>query len=78
MLIEEKDNPRKLVLFWISKEEANDPELKLSINKQLSEWKEKKYTPVILESGNGNLESDINMLLKHNYEIVRKRESKSA
>lgn len=75
MKIEIRERPFKTVLFWMSKEEAADKELNASLKPRFAEWKKKKYLPVIFESGDGNLEDSMYMLMKRNLEVLAKAEN---
>ena len=75
MKIEIRERPFKTVLFWMSKEEAADKELNASLKPQFAEWKKKKYLPVVFESGDGNLEDSMYMLMKRNIEVLAKAEN---
>ena len=75
MKIEIRERPFKTVLFWMSKEEAADKELNASLKPQFAEWKKKKYLTVIFESGDGNLEDSMYMLMRRNLEVLAKAEN---
>jgi len=70
MKIEIRERPYKVVLYWMSKEEAENKNLIDSLKPQFLAWKDKKYLPVIFESGNGNLEDSMYMLMRRNLEIL--------
>ena len=74
MKFEIKEQPYKTVFFWLSSEEGKDKNFLNSLNSSLNEWKSKKYLPVIFESGEGNIEDSIYMLMKHNFEILAKKD----
>ena len=71
---EVNEEPYKTVIFWLSKEECEDENFLASLQPQFKEWKSKKYQPVVFESGTRNLEDDMYMLMKHNYEVLAKEE----
>ena len=73
MKIEVKEAPFKTILFWISTEEANNEHFMSSLRSRFKYIKDNKYLPVILESGTGNMEDHMYLLMKHNYEILAKR-----
>ena len=70
MKIEVRERPYKAVLFWLSREEAGDESLIASLTPQFSKWKSKNYLPVVFESGDGNLEDSMYMLMKRNLEVL--------
>lgn len=74
MKIEVREIPHKTVFFWLSRAEAADSRIMNSLTPQFKIFKNQGYTPVVFESGIGNLENSIYMLLKHNYEILAKKE----
>ena len=70
MKIEILEKPHRTVLFWTSKEEAANKAPMDSLKPQFAEWKRKKYLPVVMESGDGNLEETMYCLLKRNMERI--------
>ena len=72
MKIEVREYPRKVVYYWISNEEGQDKELMASLIPRFNEWKSKNYLPVVFESGAGNLEDSMYLLMKRNYEDLAK------
>ena len=72
MKIEVRERPYKTVLFWLSREEAGDEDLMASLNPQFSKWKAKNYLPVVFQSGDGDLEDSMYMLMKRNLEVLAK------
>lgn len=74
MRIEVKESPHPLVLFWISREEGADKEFMELLKPQFRAWKSKKYQPILFESGAGNQEDSMYLLMKRNYEILAKRQ----
>ena len=75
MKIEIRERPYKTVLLWMSKEEAADEELQASLKPKFAEWKKKNYLPIVFESGEGNLEDSMYMLMKRNLEVLAKDEN---
>ena len=75
MKIEKRERPYKTVLFWLSGEEAADKALMTTLRSQFFAWQAKNYLPVVLESGKGNLEDNIYMLMKRNLEIIAKSDT---
>lgn len=74
MKIEVKENPKKLVLFWISREEGTDKIFIDALKPQFKAWKAKGYQAVLMESGTGNLEDSMYQLMKQNYVSLAKRQ----
>ena len=72
MKIEVRERPYKTVLFWVSRKEASDKAFMATLKPQFAKWKAQKYQPVVLESGEGNLEESMYMLMKRNLEILAK------
>lgn len=73
MKIEVREVPFKIIMFWISAEEANDDRFMSSLKSRFKHLKDKKYLPVVLESGKGSLEDHMYLLMKHNYDLIAKR-----
>ena len=73
MKIEIRERPYKVVLYWMSREEAENKNLIDSLKPQFLAWKDKKYLPVIFESGDGNLEDSMYMLMRRNLELMVKK-----
>ncbi len=74
MKIEVREVPHKTVLFWLSRVEAADSQVMNSLKLQFKSWKDKGYLPVVFESGEGNMEDHLYLLMKRNYEILAKKE----
>ena len=75
MKIEIRERPYKTVLLWMSSEEAADEDLKASLKPRFAEWKKNKYLPIVFESGEGNLEDSMYMMMKRNLEVLAKDEN---
>ncbi len=73
MRIQVRETPIKAVLFYVSKEEAENKELINSLNPQFDSWKSKGYFPAVFESGEGSLEDGMYMLMKYNMELIAKK-----
>ena len=72
MRIQVKEEPFKAVLFWLSKQEAADKEGMATLKAIFPSIKEEGYLPVIYESGDGDLEESITLLIKnHIYEMAK-------
>lgn len=74
MKIQYKSSPPKLVYIWLSREEGQDQSLLDSLKPRYAQWKKQGYMPVVMESGNGKLEDSMYLLMKHNYELIAKRQ----
>ena len=74
MKIEVRETPHKAVLFWLSRAEAADTQMMDSLKTQFKNWKNRGYLPVIFESGEGNMEDHLYLLMKRNYELLAKKE----
>lgn len=75
MKIEIRERPYKTVLLWMSREEAADEKLTASLKPKFAAWKKKNYLPIVFESGEGNLEDSMYMLMKRNLEVLAKDEN---
>lgn len=74
MKIEVREIPHKTVLFWLSRAEAADSQVMDSLKSQFKSWKNRGYLPVVFESGEGNMEDHLYLLMKRNYELLAKKE----
>lgn len=74
MKIEVREVPCKAVLLWLSRTEAADNQVMDSLKSQFKSWKNRGYLPVVFESGEGNMEDHLYLLMKRNYEILAKKE----
>ena len=74
MKIEVREVPRKTVLFWLSRAEAVDTQVMNSLKAQFEGWKSRGYLPAVFESGEGNMEDHLYLLMKRNYELLAKKE----
>ena len=75
MKIDIKETPRKMVLIWLSVEEANDNKLREQLQDKYAEWKAEGYLPVVFKSGTSNPEINMRLLMKHNYEVYAQKSS---
>lgn len=74
MKIEAKEQPMKIVYYWMSHEEGNDEELMASLRPQFREWKAKGYLPAVFVSGTQKLEDVLYLLMKNHYEKLAKKQ----
>ena len=70
MKIEYIDNPNKLVIMWLNNSEAADAEMQKNLVSMFNECKEKGYMPFTIESGFGNLETSMHMLIERNFKTI--------
>lgn len=64
----------RILEIWLTKPEKYNTMLRESLKPLYKEWKAKKYLPVVYESGESDLKESILGLLRHNREVVAKRE----
>ena len=74
MKIQYKEGPPKLVYIWLSREEGEDHALLDSLKHRIKSWRGQGYMPVVMESGRGNLENSMFLLMKHHYELKAKKQ----
>lgn len=74
MRIQYQENPTKLVYIWLSREEGQDKALLDSLGPQYAAWRADSYMPIVMESGKGDLEHGMYLLMKHHYEKIAKRQ----
>lgn len=64
MIVTQKEGKTKSVIFWLTNAEKNDPALRASLKPQFAHWRAKGYLPVVMESGEGDLELSMRYLMK--------------
>ena len=74
MKLQFKEAPVKIVYIWISREEGQDKALLDSLKQRYAAWRAKGYMPVVMESGEKNLEDSMYLLMKHHYELIAKKQ----
>ena len=74
MRIQYQENPTKLVYIWLSREEGQDKALLDSLKPQYAAWRADGYMPVVMESGKGDIEHGMYLLMKHHYEKIAERQ----
>ena len=74
MKIDYVEEPLRQVRIWLTRAEGKDQTLLESLKPRYKEWKAQGYLPVVFESGESKLEDDMYMLLKHNYDLLRKKQ----
>lgn len=75
MRIDVQEKPMKIAAFWVSKAEAADKDFMDSLRPQFKAWKRKNYLPVVYEAGEENIEDNMYMLMRHNYDLKVRNES---
>jgi hypothetical protein len=61
--VREKD---KIAEIWLTKDESNDSTLRQKLRPFYSEYRQKKYTVAVFESGRNSLYSNVESLVLHN------------
>ena len=74
MKIEVREIPHKTVLFWLSRAEAADSQVMDSLKPLFKSWKNRGYLPVVFESGEGDMNDSMYLLMKRNFELLAKKE----
>ena len=67
---------RKIVEIWMTREEKKNEALKATLKPMMKQYKEKKYTVVIFESGEQKLENMTSALLLYNRRLSAQIEVK--
>lgn len=67
---------RKIVEIWMTREEKRNEALKATLKPMMKQYKEKKYTVVIFESGEQNLGDMTSALLLYNRRLSAQMEVK--
>ena len=75
MRIDVQEKPMKIAAFWVSKAEAADKNFMDSLRPEFKAWKRKNYIPVVYEAGEENIEDNMYMLMRHNYDLKVRNES---
>ena len=75
MRIDVQEKPMKIAAFWVSKAEAADKNFMDSLRPEFKAWKRKNYLPVVYEAGEENIEDNMYMLMRHNYDLKVRNES---
>ena len=74
MKIDYVETPLRQVRIWLTRAEGQDQALLDSLKPRYKEWKAQGYLPVVFESGESKLEDDMYLLMKHNYELLAKKQ----
>lgn len=70
--------PKRAQLYWLSKNEAEDETFMAFLKTMIVNRKEHETLPVIIESGEGNLEEMVYLLLKQNIDRPHTELSKAS
>lgn len=68
MKIQTIGGKRPVQLYWVSRSEAEYDGIKESLKNDFTLLREQKILPVIIESGSGELEEQLYLLMKRNAE----------
>ncbi len=60
------NHEKKLVTVWLTNDEKNNASLREDMKPLYAEWKAKKYTVAVFQSGSGALYDNTLALLSHN------------
>ena len=71
-------NDKKIVEIWLTNAEKNDPELRAGLHDIFAEWKKKRYTVGVYESGDGDLYQSTRDLLVFNKKHLAELETQKA
>lgn len=66
MKIQTTQTPRRLLIYWLSRAEAQDDAIMDFIHNDMKLNKEQNILPVIVESGEGELAEQLRLLMKRN------------
>ena len=69
MKIQTMQAPKKAQVYWLSRDEAQDEGVKMLLQNDFALQKEQGVLPVVIESGTGNLEEALYLLMKRQAEI---------
>lgn len=70
--------PRRAQLYWLSKQESEDEAFITFLQSIIANQKEQGTFPVIIESGEGDLEEQLYLLLKRNIDHPNTELSKAS
>lgn len=66
----EKDEEKKIVYFWLSRQEKDDADFRESLKPQYAKCKSEGYTVCVFLSGSGSLFESTKNLLLHNRDLI--------
>ena len=64
MKIKTMDAPKRAQIYWLSRSEMKDEAVSMFLQNDFSLQKEQKILPVVIESGSGELEEQLYLLMK--------------
>ena len=62
--IQTMDAPKRAQIYWLSRSEMKDEAVSMFLQNDFSLQKEQKVLPVVIESGSGELEEQLYLLMK--------------
>lgn len=68
MKIQTIQAPKKVQVYWLSRDEAQDEAVKTFLKNDFALQKEQGVLPVVIESGGGSLEEALYLLMKRQVE----------
>lgn len=68
------DHEKKLVCYYLSRQERDDKVFRESLKPEYQLWKERGYLSCVFLSGDGDLKESIEELIRHNLEVMAKKE----
>lgn len=68
------DHEKKLVCYYLSRQERDDKVFRESLKPEYQLWKERGYLTCVFLSGDGDLKEAIEGLIRHNLEVMAKKE----
>lgn len=72
-MLVEIDEKKKIIYFFLSREERDDLAFRESLKPQYKVWKEKGYISCVFLSGDEDLKENTAELLKHNIKVMAKK-----
>ena len=73
MRVEVKEQPCKLILFYLSREESADKNLRQALRENAQIWKDNSFLSVVVESGEDDIEDSLYCLMKQNRKAVAEK-----
>ena len=70
--------PRRAQLYWLSKQESEDETFMVFLQSVIADQKEQEILPIIIESGEGDPEEMVYLLLKRNIDHPQTELSKAS
>ena len=70
------DREKKIVCYYLSRKERDDTVFRESLKPEYQIWKERGYLSCVFLSGDGDLKETIEGLIRHNLEVMAKKNLK--